>query len=333
MGTGATAGHSGRVHPSEPGPDAATVRAIDRIVAGATERLEAHPALRPVLDGLEGLLRELVQRWSLTLGEEYDEGLGAPVVAVETDGEPAVLKLAPPGPAFDAQVAVLEAARGRGYAAVLASDAARGAVLLERLGPSLAAAGLRPHVQVDHLTPALRLAWQVPLEVAPPVPPGRGKAVELAGIIDRFRTEDDEPRWGRALDRARDLALALHETRDPARDVLCHGDPHPGNALRSTGIPSYVLVDPDGFRCEPEYDVGVALRDFSRDLLALGDRTAARVLHHSLCEQAATATSTDALRVAQWAFVERVTTGLYLRWFDDQPASRSFLDSAALLTD
>ncbi len=214
---------------------------------------------------------------------------------------------------------------------MLASDAGAGAVLLERLGPSLASSGLAAPTQVDHLAATLRLAWEVPVSLAAPVGPGEDKANQLAGIVRRFRQDEDEERWGRVLDRAHELARHLSATRDPGRDVLCHGDPHPGNALQGDGIPRYKLVDPDGFRCEPEYDVGVTVRDFSREILASRDHTAARDRHDALCVRAAELTCTDADRVSQWAFVERVTTGLYLRWFHDDETAESFLDSAVVL--
>jgi streptomycin 6-kinase len=304
---------------------------IARVVATARAQVGDHPALAPVLEGLGELLADLVDRWSLTLGEVYGEGLGVPVVAVVAGGTPAVLKIDRAGPAFAAQVATLEAARGRGYAAVLASDAPRGAVLLERLGASLASTRLTPSAQVDHLTAALRLAWEVPVALAPDVAPGDDKAAQLAGIVRRFRQGDDDDRWGPALDRAHELARHLSATRDPARDVLCHGDPHPGNALQANGIPRFKLVDPDGFRCEPEYDVGVTVRDFSREVLASRDHPTALARHDALCDRAADLTDTDAERVRQWAFVERVTTGLYLRWFHDDETAESFLDAATVL--
>ena len=243
-----------------------------------------------------------------------------------------MLKIDRTGPAFAAQVATMQAAEGRGYAAVLAAEVQRGAVLLERLGPSLATARLSPEEQVRHLTAALRQAWTVPVDRVPDLPHGGDKATELVGIVDRFRGDDDDGRWGRALDHAHHLARHLAATRDTSRDVLCHGDPHSGNALQAKGIPRYRLVDPDGFRCEPEYDVGVVLRDFSRELLA-SDRSRARDLHARLSRQAAEASGTDLERVQQWAFVERVTTGLYLRWFDDLDTAQSFLDAAELIVD
>jgi streptomycin 6-kinase len=306
---------------------------IARVVATARARVGDHPALAPVLNGLPELLAELVERWSLTLGDVYEEGLGVPVVAVEANGTPAVLKIDQASPRFAAQVATLEAGQGRGYAAVLAADASRGAVLLERLGPSLASSRLAPAAQVDHLAASLRLVWEVPVALAPAVARGEDKATVLAGIVRRFRQTDDDGRWGAALDQAHELARHLSATRDPERDVLCHGDPHPGNALQGNGIPRYKLVDPDGFRCEPEYDVAVTVRDFSREVLASRDQAAARDWHDALCVHAAELTGVGWERVRQWAFVERVTTGLYLRWFNDDETAESFLDAAVLLRD
>jgi streptomycin 6-kinase len=75
----------------------------------------------------------------------------------------------------------------------------------------------------------------------------------------------------------------------------------------------------------------VTLRDFSREILASRDHAAARDRHDALCAHAADLTGTDPERVRQWAFVERVTTGLYLRWFHDEEGAESFLDAATVL--
>ena len=303
---------------------------VARVVAVARTRLRAHPHPAAILDGLADLLHDLVDRWSLTLGEVYGEGIGGPVVAVQADGGPAVLKVDRAGPAFDAQVATLRAAAGRGYAAWLADDVARGAVLLERLGPSLASAGLPAREQLDRLAETLPIAWEVPMDIVSQVKPLQDKATQLVGIIERHRRPDDDPRWGRGLAAALELAQHLAATRDLGRDVLCHGDPHLENTLLARGG-SYKLVDPDGLRCEPEYDAGVVMRDFSRELLAIGEPASARAWHGRLCRELAGPTGTDSERVAQWAFVERVTTGPYLRWFDDLETAESFLDAATLL--
>ena len=310
--------------------------AVTRVVSATRVALRHHPDPGPVLDRLEERLLDLVVRWDLELGDAYGDGIGGPVLAVTAGGRPAVLKLEGATPAFAAQVAALAAAQGRGYAAVLASDVAAGAVLLERLGPTLASAGLPPDRQVGHLVGPVQRTWELP------VAPGQeatAKADQLAGILrtlpERVLSPAERAHWAPALIEAGRLAAHLSTTRDPDREVLCHGDPHPGNALlgpeTTDGDRSYRLVDPDGIVTEPEYDLGVVLRDFSRELLAAPGASAARDLHAGLCLQAAAATGTDPERAGQWAMVERVTTGLYLRWFHDDDTAAAFLDSALLL--
>lgn len=278
-------------------------------------------------------LADLLERWHLTPGETYGEGFRGLVMAVTSAaGLPLVLKVDHPGPAFAAQVRTMRAARGHGYADVVAADLDRGGVLLERLGPSLASSALDPPAQLRALTTTLRQAWEVPLEVAPPVAHGHDKAAQLARMVDEGRTQTDGIRWGPALDLAHTLALHLSATRDAGRDVLCHGDPHPGNALRAAGSGAgghYKLIDPDGFRCEPEYDLGVVLRDFTQVLLA--DRASAKSRHDGWCREAATLTGLDADRVRMWAFVERVTSGLALRDIGQVAMAQAFLSAAMVL--
>ena len=113
--------------------------------------------------------------------------------------------------------------------------------------------------------------------------------------------------------------------------VLCHGDPHPGNLLSVSsprpGAPTgYVWVDPDGFLCEPEYDLGVVLRGFNDLILAADDPV---VTLRSWCAVLAEATGTDAEAIWQWAYLERVTSGLYLINQGWPERGRRFLDSAS----
>lgn len=278
-------------------------------------------------------LTELLERWDLTPGETYGEGFRGLVMAVTSaTGVPLVLKVDHPGPAFAAQATTMRAAQGRGYAAVLEADLDRGGLLLERLGRSLASSALEPREQVGALTTTLLQAWEVPLEVGPPVQQGHDKAAQLARMVEEGRTQADDRRWSPALDLAHALAVHLSATRDGRRDVLCHGDPHPGNAVRAAGSSAtghYKLVDPDGFRCEPEYDLGVVLRDFTPVLLA--DPASARSRHDGWCRLAATMTGLDGDRVRMWAFVERVTSGLALRHVGEAPAAEAFLAAAMVL--
>ena len=113
-----------------------------------------------------------------------------------------------------------------------------------------------------------------------------------------------------------------------------HGDPHPDNLLAVTsprpGAESgYVFVDPDGFVADRAYDLGVAMRDWSR-LLGGSD---ARPIAEGLCAVLAERSGVDATRIWEWAFLERVSTGLYLLDVVESAETmwRSYLESAERL--
>ena len=85
---------------------------------------------------------------------------------------------------------------------------------------------------------ALQEAWRFPIEVGSPFV---GRAAGLLAIL-----ADLGPRYGvahpEALGRATECATELAASERP--EVVCHGDPHPGNVLRrGTG---WALIDPDG---------------------------------------------------------------------------------------
>ena len=265
------------------------------------------------LASLPSALERQCLEWSLLIGETLPGGSRSFVCRVtKADGERAVLKLALPEPSLESQIATLVAARGRGYVNLLAYDLERGAVLLESLG-------LPINELVDSVPEVLRItaatlhqAWQVQLE--PPVPAlEEHKAAGLHALVQGFSSRIP-PNLAAVIAQALRYAGARLEARDAARQVLVHGDPHAGNLLRvereRPGAESgYVFVDPEGFRCEPEYDLGVALRDWGAELRDCPDP---RAELRRWCESMAQATHTDAEAIWQWAYLERVSTGLYL---------------------
>ena len=88
---------------------------------------------------------------------------------------------------------------------------------------------------------------------------------------------------------------------DDERAVLVHGDVHQWNALES-GDGRFKLVDPDGLLAEPEYDLGVLMREDPRELLDGDPRERARRLARRY--------GLDAEAIWEWGAVERVSTGL-----------------------
>lgn len=280
-------------------------------------------------DALPAVLDALAEQWSLTLGRPVPGGSSSYVVAVRTaGGGDAVLKVAVPDPALDAEVATLRRAGGRGYARLLAHDPARHALLLEALGPSLQQSSLTPADQLRLLADTLAEAWLDP--AGHPGPP-LDKAGGLHDLVSRLWAEQGDPAPEAVLSTALEHARRRAQV-DPAELVVVHGDPHPANLLqvrrpRPGAASGWCFVDPDGFVADRAYDLGVALRDWSAHLEGPG----ARRRLEGWCALLADRSGVDATRIWEWGFLERVSTGLYVRSFGAERAAEPFLRTAALL--
>jgi streptomycin 6-kinase len=279
------------------------------------------------LEALPERLAELCARWSLTLGPPLAGATGAFVVRVTGPRVGGVLKLGLPEPVSRNQIRLLVAAAGHGYAAVLAHDEALGAVLLEELGPSLAEADIPPEAQLECLAELLLEAWALPPLPWMDATRAAGKADGLAALV---RTEWEalgRPCGEAAVERALGCAERRAAAYDVDRLVVAHGDPHPGNALRRPGG-GFAFVDPDGELGERSYDLGVTLRDWSFQLAGAPDPAA---LLDSYATLLAERTGEDATAIAEWGYLERVSTGLYAlsRGLDD--FARRLLASADAL--
>lgn len=270
----------------------------------------------------EAGLADLCDAWVLNPTEWLGGGVNTPPLAVVTaDGTPAVLKLQPPG-VQDVAAAVVRAAAGDGYVRLLGWDAARGALLTERIGESLWEVRRDLAGQARVIVPLLRRAWRVPLQVGRPF---ESKAVGLRQILAELG-----PRYGGAASAALQLAADYAESlaRGERAEVVCHGDPHAGNVLRRGD--GWALIDPDGFVGERAYDLGVVLRDACLEFAeAETARPGAGVaLLRDGSALLAELGGADAGRVWRWGFVERVTTGLYLHWFGYPEEAVRFLSTA-----
>jgi len=318
------------------------------------------PWARELVEAFPERLREVLARWELTVVRAYTDGAELPVLEVHgrTSG-PAVLKLGGHGSDHAQQVRVLRAADGRGYVRVLAEAEDLDAVLLERLGPTLWTTVADPVEQTLALVDLLPVTWELPHSVGAPFAPSQ-KARSLLALVDdalaRATQDRGEPgagagagagaeavagveAAGAARDPARQHLPVLQQARSVAlelvaapstRQVVLHGDPHPGNALRR-GV-EQVFIDPDGFLGEPEYDAGVVLRDHGPVIDEL-ERTegsgAGRHWHAALVARTAQGLDLDAERIAAWAFLERVTTGIYLGLLGAEEESEAWLRTAA----
>ena len=271
------------------------------------------------LDALESLVAAMAREWGLTIGTTFTDATEALVTEVTLDdGTPAVLKLLVPrdDQAAHHEITVLRLAAGDGCVQLLRSDAARGALLLERLGPSLHDLGLPLTERLVILTAAASRVWRPAPDAG--LPTGADKGRWLADFIVATWHELDRPCSARVVDHALACAERRIAAHDDERAVLVHGDVHEWNALRSGD--GYKLVDPDGLHAEAAYDLGVLMREDPIDLRSGDPRERA----HWLGAQA----GLDPDAIWEWGVVERVSTGLLCTKVGLQPVGHEMLVTA-----
>jgi streptomycin 6-kinase len=279
------------------------------------------------------VLGRLADRWSFRLGRALPGGSTSYVTRViMADGAERVLKVGIPGRDLGAEVAALDAADGRGCARLYAHDPDADAYLLELLGPALERSTRPPAEQVMISGRVLRDVWRplAPTDAEAAATPV--KARDLGTFVLATWREHGRPCDPAVVDQAAVYAELLVAAHAPERCVWVHGDPHPGNLLacpvREGAPEGYVFVDPEPFVDDPAYDLGVVLRDWSRLLLAAEDPQG---WLRARCADLAGLTGVDAEVIWRWAYLERVSSGLYIHSFGAEQVARPFLDSAARL--
>jgi streptomycin 6-kinase len=269
------------------------------------------------LETLPWLVRSLEAERRITVGSAYPSATEA-FVAEELcdDGNPAVLKLVVPrgGNAAAHEITVLRVAGGGGCPRLLRDDVPQGALLLERLGRPFHQLELPVGRRHEILVSAARRVWRPAPDCGIPTY-GRRQAGALAEFIAAMWEELGRPCSRRAVDHALDCAARRADAHREDTAVLVHGDVHQWNALEAGG--SFKLIDPDGLLAEPEYDLGIIMREDPLD----GDlRDRARWL--------AARTELDEDAIWEWGVVERVSTGLLATRVGLQPVGREMLAAA-----
>jgi streptomycin 6-kinase len=268
------------------------------------------------VDELPALIRTIEIDWEITLGRTYRHATEALVAeATCSDGTPAVLKLIIPrgGDAVAHETTVLRLAAGEGCPRLLREDVARSALLLERLGRPLYELQLPTRRRHEILVAAAARIWRPAPECG--LPTGAAKARWLADFISTMWEELDRPCNECTVEHALACANRRAEAHRDETAVLVHGDVHQWNALAASR--GFKLVDPDGLHAQPEYDLGIIMREDPLD----GDlRERARWL--------ADQTGLDATAIWEWGVVERVSTGLLGTRVGLQPVARQMLVAA-----
>jgi len=199
------------------------------------------------------LVWDVVERWELTVGEEYAAGAAGRAFRAElSDGTPAVLKWQHPHRESEQEADALECWEGEGAVRLLARDDERHALLLERCEPGTFLSqwdGDRLGVLAE-LLPRL---WK---------------------CADGFHKLSDEvAHWalpGEVGELGRHLAATQGEL------VLVHQDLHGDNVLAAEREP-WLVIDPKPLAAEREFSVAPIVRshelgDSRRDVLHRLDR-------------------------------------------------------------
>ena len=268
------------------------------------------------LDDLPLLVASLEQEWGIAVGDAYSDSTEAFVADTTCeDGTPAVLKLLVPrsGDAAKNEIAVLRLTGGEGCVRLLRADAVRGALLLERLGRSLYELALPIRRRHEILCSTATRVWR-PAPCSG-LPTGAEKGRWLADFITATWDELDHPCSERAIDYALACAGRRADAHRDERAVLVHGDVHQWNALEAPD--GFKLVDPDGLLAQPEYDLGIIMREDPLELLE-GDP-------HERARWLAARTGLDPTAIWEWGVVERVSTGLLGTKVGLQPIARQML--------
>lgn len=274
------------------------------------------------VDALPGIVADLVDEWSITIGRTFDEGTESFVAEAEmADGTPAVLKvLVPRGPDITAREAtVLRLTDGDGCPMLYRDDPHRNALLMERLGPSMFALDLPYEQRLPALCDAAARIWRPVPDCG--LPTGAEKAGWLAEFVTTTWEALDRPCAERTVEHALRCVGRRRAAHDDERAVLVHGDVQQWNALRAGD--GFELVDPDGLLAEAEYDLGVILREDPTEPLAADPLATA----HWMAQRC----GVDATAVFEWGVVERVSTGLLATQIELQPVGRQMLALAERL--
>ena len=277
------------------------------------------------LADLQAVVTQTLEDFGLTFIDTLPGGSESYLALTQgSDGIRCVVKVMMPNDhGMAAELAGLQAAKGRGYAKLIGADPKRGVLVIEELGAAIADSGLPIQQQLQHITQALKLSWQADIDPSALVD-GANKADWLYHHIQhtpsKIAGHVEQALIHRALDH---IDLRRSQWRQDAF-VLVHGDAHEHNTLAdgSTEQASYKLIDPDGLFFEAAYDLGILLRNWIDAYQIAKPATALTQRATWLAEQ----TQVSRQAIVSWGFVEIVSTGIHLLELGFADEGQRYLD-------
>jgi streptomycin 6-kinase len=201
------------------------------------------------LSRLPSTVRELEQRWSLTLGEPFDDEVSCAWVTTVTlaDGSPAVMKVGMPHMENKHEIHGLRFWNGDPTVRLLNADEELGAMLLERCEPGTRLRTLSETEQDRVIANLLHRLWRSPSAPHPFRP--------LSDLMTYWAAETSAAaeRWPDSGLVREGLLLFEELSRNSAPLVLLSTDLHAGNVLQSRREP-WLVIDPKPFIGDPAYD-------------------------------------------------------------------------------
>lgn len=280
------------------------------------------------LDTLDALVAHHADEWDLEVGNVLDGATEAFVIEVtaRSSGRLGVLKACLPrgdGGHAAAEVAVLRLTAGEGCADLWFADDHSGVFVLERLGPSLDQMAM-PIAQRHHvMTTAAAAMWR-PLTDDQPFMTGAAKGRWLSEFIPAIWERMDRPCSPAAVESALACAQRRIDAHDDERSRLVHGDVHQWNTLSTLDGSAFKLIDPDGLFAEPEYDLGIIMREDPIELLVNPRERSHRLAAWTGCDETA---------IWEWGVIERVSTGLLCVEIGLEPVGTQMLRTAEAVVD
>jgi streptomycin 6-kinase len=261
------------------------------------------------LAGLPALAAELLARWQLTLERVAAPGGRGSLVLLVRDaaGEPAALKLCPPGPAVAWEYAALRRWDGRGAVRALRWSEPDGALLLERVHGEISLRSLAEPKAFEEAASAVHRLW-----VAPGAGHGFRTVAEHTGRRARALREalvpEVRPLVDEALELRRELTADAAAGGAAAECWLLHGDFRQGAVLASGEDRSpWLAVGPEPLVGERAYDLARLVRDRLHDLVA--SPGAAAVTRRRLA-RLADSLEVDRERLRSWTRFRAVDSGV-----------------------
>jgi streptomycin 6-kinase len=206
------------------------------------------------LDRLPPVLRDLADRWELTLDSVIQRGTVSVVLRCRTsDGARVVLKVSPDRARITEEARALAGWSTPAVPAVLAVDPGAGAVLLEAIEPG---APLDESAEYPRLSSLGLLV--AALHHAGPAPSVRPLTDRITRLFDSGRANYERRPDLRSLvppepyERGHRLAMRL--AADPGPAVVLHGDLTPANVLDGGPGRGLVAIDPAPCLGDPGFD-------------------------------------------------------------------------------